>query len=42
MRVACGVHMVPGIRWSRVWLIEGDDEVALFGRHPRWRVICGR
>ena len=36
MRVACGVHMVPGIRWSRVWLIEGDDEVALVDAGPLW------
>ena len=36
MRVACGVHMIPGIRWSRVWLIEGDDEVALVDAGPPW------
>ena len=36
MRVACGVHMLPDIRWSRVWLIEGDDEVALVDAGPPW------
>ena len=36
MRVARGVHMIPGIRWSRVWLIEGEDELALVDAGHPW------
>ena len=36
MRVARGVHMIPGIRWSCVWLIEGEDELALVDAGHPW------
>lgn len=35
MEIVPGVHMVPGVRWSRVYLIEGET-LALVDSGPPW------
>ena len=35
MEVVPGVHQIPGVRWSRAYLIE-DDKLALVDAGPFW------